>query len=93
MRYATSTELILFFGRKINRTALSFILFFAARAILFFVAVVCIKDFVFQIFCVLLSSLAFLGTVLHVHNHLWTERSVKLLHILNEVTIYVAAVC
>ena len=85
--------MILFFGRKVNRTSICFILLFAARAFLFCVGVVCIKDFVLQIFCVLLSSLAFLGAVLHDNNHLWVEKSVKVLHILNEVTILVAAVC
>ena len=85
--------MILFFGRKVNKTALCFILLFATRAILFCVGIVFLKDLVLQIICVLLSSLVFLGAVLHANNHLWAEKSVKVLHILNEVTILVAAVC
>ena len=85
--------MILFFGRKINKMALSFILLFTTRTILFCIAVVCVKDFALQVFCVLISTLVFLGAVLHANNYLWIETSVKLLHILNEVTILVAAVC
>ena len=83
--------MILFNGTKVNKTALSFKFIFAARALLFCVALVFITDFVFQVFCVLISSLAYLGVVMHSQRHIWTDKSVKILHILNEVTVFVPA--
>lgn len=88
-----SSTRIIFYGTKVNKTALGFKCLCAARVLLFCFGVVFISDLVLQLYCVMISSLVFLGVVLVSHEHLWTEKSVKVLHILNEVTVLVTAVC
>ena len=84
---------MLFYGKKVNKTALNFQFLFAARVLLFCIGVVCVEDCALQVMFVLFIFLVYLGAVLHCQKDLWTDPSVKYLHILNEVTILFAAEC
>ena len=64
----------MFYETKVNKTALSFKCLYAARVLVFCVAVTFISDLVLQVYCILISQLAFLGIVLHSHAQLWSQK-------------------